>query len=176
MHELPREPHALAPGVVHIEPEQHPFWQVTLQPAHAPALHTVVDGQELQLLPPVPHAACWLPGSHVAPLQHPAHVVLSQTHAPPEQRCPVEHAGPPPHVHVPPEEQPSPAEPHAWHADPPVPQEGPVGGEVQTFFVQHPLGHDAELHTQAPPVQTCPELQGGPAPQAHAPEGEQLSA
>jgi hypothetical protein len=103
-------------------------------------------------------------------------VVLSQTHVPPEQRCPLEHAGPPPQVHVPPDEQPSPADPHDWHAEPSDPQEGPVGGEVQTFCVQHPLGHDAELHTQAPPLQTWPELQGAPAPQAHAPEGEQLSA
>jgi hypothetical protein len=117
-----------------------------------------------------------LPGSHAEPLQQPAHVVLSQTHTPLEQRCPVAHAGPPPQVHVPPDEHPSPAEPHDWHVEPPVPHDGPVGGDVHTLPLQHPLGHDAELQTHAPPLQIWPAAHGGPAPHAHAPEGEQLSA
>jgi hypothetical protein len=79
-------------------------------------------------------------------------------------------------MHVPPDEHPSPAEPHDWHVEPPVPHEAPVGGDVHTLLVQHPLGHDAELQTQAPPLQIWPAEQGGPAPHAHAPEGEQLSA
>jgi hypothetical protein len=117
-----------------------------------------------------------LPGSQVAPLQHPLQVVPSHTQLPPEQCCPVEHGGPPPHVHAPPEEQPSPAEPQARHVEPPVPQSLPVAGDVHTLPVQHPFGHDAELQMQPPPEQVCPTAQAGPAPQLQAPEGEQLSA
>jgi hypothetical protein len=58
MHEPPFAPHALALGIVQVEPEQQPFLHVTLHPAQAPALHTVVDGQLLQGFPPVPHAPC----------------------------------------------------------------------------------------------------------------------
>jgi len=53
----PLIPHAEAVvGVVHIEPEQHPFGHVVLHPAHAPALQTSLEGQMLHPPPPVPHA------------------------------------------------------------------------------------------------------------------------
>jgi hypothetical protein len=42
----PLAPQAVAEGVTHVVPEQHPFGQlVALHPAQAPALHTSVDGQ-----------------------------------------------------------------------------------------------------------------------------------
>jgi hypothetical protein len=66
--------------------------------------------------------------------------------------------------------------PHAWHCEPPIPHAGPVGGEVQTLPVQHPLAHDVEVQTQTPLEQACPALQAAPAPHRQTPDGEQLSA
>jgi hypothetical protein len=43
-----------------------------------------------------------VPTSQVAPLQHPAHDWVSQTHLPALQRWPFPQAGPAPHPHVPP--------------------------------------------------------------------------
>jgi hypothetical protein len=175
-HAPPLAPHARAVGVVHVEPEQHPFGHVSSHPAHAPPLQTSSEGQPLHIPPPVPHMPCALPGSQVEPLQHPLQVVPSQTQAPPEQCCPVEHGAPPPHVHEPADEQPSPVPPHGWHVEPWVPQAGPVAGEVHTLPVQHPVGHDAELQTHMPFKHVCPTAQAGPAPQLQAPEGEQVLA
>ena len=45
----PLAPHATALGVVHVEPEQHPFGHVSLHPAHAPPLQTSSEGQVLHL-------------------------------------------------------------------------------------------------------------------------------
>lgn len=46
----------------------------------------------------------------------------------------------------------------------------------QVLPLQHPVGHDAELHTHAPPTHACPAPHAGPEPQLHCPELEQLSA
>jgi hypothetical protein len=173
----PLAPHATALGVVHVEPEQHPFGHVSLHPAHAPPLQTSSEGQVLHGPPPVPHMPCTLPGSQVEPLQHPSlQVVPSHTQLPPEQCCPLEHAAPPPHVHAPVDEHPSPDPPHGWQVEPWIPQRGPVGGEVHTLPVQHPSGHDAELQTHTPFEHVCPTAQAALAPQLQTPEGEQLSA
>lgn len=100
----------------------------------------------------------------------------SQTQLPFEQRCPDEHAGPPPQVQAPPDEQPSPVAPHDWQLLPPVAHAGPVGGEVHTLPVQHPFGHDVASHTQLPFEHRCPAPHAAAAPHRQAPAGEQLSA
>jgi hypothetical protein len=112
--EPPPVPHAPTDGGVHVDPEQQPPGQVVpLQPAHAPPLQNWFTGHPVHVAPPEPHIPWVLPGSHVAPLQQPAHPDMSsQTQAPPEQRCPVEHAGPLPHVHPPLDEHPSAVAPH----------------------------------------------------------------
>jgi hypothetical protein len=176
MHPPPFAPQAVAVGViVHVGPEQHPVGHVVLHPAHVPALQMSFVGQPLQTPPPEPQAACVLPGSQVAPLQHPLQLFPSHTQLPPEQRWPVEHGGPPPHVHAPPEEHPSPVRPQDWQVEPPAPHAPPVAGDEHTLPVQHP-GHDIELQTHTPPEHIWPTPQAGPAPQLQTPEGEQLSA
>jgi hypothetical protein len=174
-HAAPAVPHADADRVVHVGPVQHPPGQDDeLQFVHAPPLQ-IWFWHELHRPPPEPQAPVSLPGMHVAPLQHPSHEVESQTHDPPEQCCPTEHAGPPPQVHAPPDEQPLPAAPHDWHVPPSVPQSGPVGGDVQTLPVQHPPAHDVLSQTQALFTHRCPVAHAPPAPQRQPPEGEQLS-
>ncbi len=37
----------------------------------------------------------------------------------------------------------------------------------QTLPLQHPLGHDAELHTHLPPTHACPAPHAAPDPQLH---------
>ena len=176
-HAPPLAPHAPTVGVVHVDPEQHPLGHVVpLQPAQAPALQNWFEGQFAHTAPPEPHMPWALPGSHVDPLQQPPHDVLSHTQVPPRQRCPVEQASPPPHVHAPAEEHPSAVAPHAWHCKPPVPHAGPVGGEVQTFPVQHPWEHEVAVQTHTPLEHACPGLQAALAPHRQAPAGEQLSA
>jgi hypothetical protein len=87
MHPPPFAPQAVAVGIiVHVGPEQHPVGHVVLHPAHVPALQMSFVGQPLQRPPPEPHAACVLPGSQVAPLQHPLQLFPSHTQLPPEQR------------------------------------------------------------------------------------------
>jgi hypothetical protein len=132
-----------------------------LQPAHAgllPHMHwpatqllDMVGSQLVHEPPPVPHAV--VDGVvQVWPEQQPfGHDVASHTQLPPEQRCPCPHAGPPLHVHWPAAEQPSPLAPHAVHEPPAVPQ---VEATCcwHALLAQHPLGHDAALHTQKPPT------------------------
>jgi hypothetical protein len=118
-----------------------------------------------------------LPATHCpADVQQPVQDVVSQAQCPPEQWRPVPHAGPLPHVHAPADEHPSPVVPQPWQALPPVPHAGPVGGEVQTLPVQHPLPQDVSSHTQVPIEQRCPAPHAPPAPHRQTPVGEQLSA
>lgn len=115
--EPPPVPHAPTDGGVHVGPEQQPPAHVVpLQPRRRPRCRNWSMGHPVHIAPPDPHTPWVLPGSHVAPLQQPPHPdLLSHTQAPPRQRCPVEHAGPPPHVHPPLDEHPSAPAPHAWH-------------------------------------------------------------
>jgi hypothetical protein len=133
---------------------------VALQLVQVPALQMpFVPVHELHPAPPDPHAVCTLPGMQVEPLQHPPQVLGSQTHAPFEQRWPVEQAGPPPHVHAPWPEHPSPVtlpldDTHAWHAPPPAPHAGPVVGDWHVpLAVQHPFEQDVASQTQLPLTQ-----------------------
>src|SRR6185503_13816874 len=47
---------------------------------------------------------------------------------------------------------------------------------MQAPFMQHPVGHDVPLHTQAPLTQALPLGQEAPPPQVQAPAAEQVSA
>jgi hypothetical protein len=124
-----------------------PHWQLP-----ATQLLAMVGSQLVHVLPPAPQAV--IDGTvHVCPEQQPpGHDVASHTQLPPEQRCPVPHAGPPLHVHWPVAEQPSPLEPHDVHAPPPVPQLAATCG-MHVLFWQQPPGHDAASHTQNPETQ-----------------------
>jgi hypothetical protein len=163
--------------VVHTDPLQQPVGQFVASHPHTPSLQLLGAVHVEQVPPPAPHAAFVLPGSHVLPLQHVLHDVLSQTHMPPEQCCPVEQAGWPPHVHLPVDsEHPSPVVPQLWHVLPSLLHAAPVGGDVQTEPVQQPSGHDVELQTHCPPTHVCPVPHAGPAPQLHTPDAEQVLA
>jgi hypothetical protein len=85
-------------------------------------------------------------------------------------------AMPVPQVHAPLEEQPSanPA-PHAAHVPPGAAQAAMESG-VQTFPVQHPVGHEVESHTQVPPEQCSPRAHGAPVPHWQVPLAEHVSA
>ena len=149
---LPAVPHAAAEGgVVHRLPEQHPLGHVVpLHPVHTPALQYWIP-QSVHAAPPVPHWPCTLPAAQVLPLQHPGHCdELSQTHAPPLQRWPAEHAGPLPHVQAPLDEHPSAVIPQDEHVAPAVPHADAVPGDVQTLPVQHPCEHEVALQTHTP--------------------------
>jgi hypothetical protein len=66
-------------------------------------------------------------------------------------------------------------EAHATHELPLVPH-AENDEVVHAPPVQHPFGHDVELHTHDPPEQTWPAPHMGDDPHLHAPEVEQLSA
>jgi hypothetical protein len=117
-------PHAAADGgELQVAPEQQPFAQFEeLQPLQTPALQ-VPGEQSEQAPPPVPQAEVAVPGRQAVPEQQPVQEAGSQTHSPPEQRCPVPQAAFAPHWHTPVDEQPSATEvSHAWHVAPPAPQ------------------------------------------------------
>ncbi len=78
-------------------------------------------------------------------------------------------------MHVPVAEHPSAVVPHGPHCAPPIPHAPAVVGETHALLEQHPLAHEAAVHSHDSPVQTCPGAHWGLAPQRHAPEGEQLS-
>jgi hypothetical protein len=88
--ELPWGPHCwthVAPSAAHallhvVLGEMHPERNV---PAHDPFVHFLPLLHAAHAPPPVPHALSAVPARQVLPLQHPAHDVKSQTHAPPEQ-------------------------------------------------------------------------------------------
>jgi hypothetical protein len=84
-----------------VVPEQHPSGH--MQPLHTPALQTSLFGQAWHAWPAAPQLMLSVPGSQVAPLQHPVGQDWeSHTHLPASQRCPSAHAGPDPQPHVPP--------------------------------------------------------------------------
>jgi hypothetical protein len=90
--------------------------------AHPFAPHVSPGAHAAHATPPAPHAVTWVPGSHAAPRQQPAHDVESHTHAPFTQWSPCAHV---PAGHAPP--HPSGA-PHAFPVH--VGTHGPV---PQTF-------------------------------------------
>ena len=117
------------------KPALHVIW-------HAPETHEVPAPHDAHAAPPAPHDIAVSPARHVAPLQQPAHEAASHTHAPPEHRCPAEHAARPPHVQFPAALQPSDRRSHATQAAPGAPHAVAVGGETQVAPEQQP---DAQL-------------------------------
>ena len=61
------------------------------------------------------------------------------------------------------------------HAAPPIPHSGNIGGDSQVLSEQHPLGQDAGLQTQEPPLHAWPAPHGEPEPHLQEPP-TQLSA
>jgi hypothetical protein len=102
------------------------------------------------LEPPIPHAGPVGGDVQTLPVQQPpAHDVAVHTQTPPEQACPAAQGAPAPHRQAPAGEQLSAEAPQATHALPSVPQL--VSCDVSHVApLQHPLGHEAELHTQWP--------------------------
>jgi hypothetical protein len=92
-----------------VPPTQQPPAQVLLSHEHVPLLvsHKPLP-QVPQACPAVPHwpGVCCAYGTHVLPLQQPAHVAGSQVHPPGPQVSPGAHAWPPGrlvlHLHSPP--------------------------------------------------------------------------
>jgi hypothetical protein len=121
--------------------------------------------------PPLPHAPCRLPASHISPLQHPVgQPTPSHTHAPPRQCWPDTHAWPVPHAHAPLSLQLSARTSlHAVQSLPPAPHVMKPGESQVPSAAQHPFGHDEALHLQTPLMQTWPTPQGAVAPHAHSP-------
>jgi hypothetical protein len=111
----------------------------------------------------------------LAPLQQPAgHEVPLQTQLPPEHSCPLTHWLLSPHMQ-PAAQRSASCGLHALHVPPPPPhcENDPT---MQLVPLQHPSGHELELHTQVPPMQRCPLTHAAFMPHAHAPAIVQLSA
>jgi len=139
---------------MHTVPEQQPLGHdAALQLAHTPAVHSP-EPHVVHAAPPVPHAVAEVPAVHVVPWQHPLHELGSQTHAPPEQRWPVVHAGPLPHVQLPVAEQPSASADtvQSTQLTPPLPH---VDADLvaQAPARQQPDAHEVASHTHAPDTQ-----------------------
>jgi hypothetical protein len=147
-----------------------------LQLAQLPPLQNGwLPWHELQAPPPAPQYVVVLPVSHWLPLQQPLHDVLSHSHTPPEQCCPVAHGDPVPHMQAPVvAEQLSDVAPHDAHVRPWSPHSAPVGGDTQVVPLQHPLGHVWALQTHEPDWHTCPAPHSADEPHRHAPDVEQL--
>ena len=142
---------------------------------HAPPLHVCVPLQDTQALPPAPHEVAVVPARQLLPLQQPEHDVVSHTHVPAEQRCPVLHA---PVVQVPPQpslaphdlplqlgvqpvqrppEQPPPPLQDA-QMEPPLPHALDDEPPRQVLPLQQPA-QEVGSHTHAPPSQCWPPPQ-----------------
>jgi hypothetical protein len=144
---------------------------------HAPDVQ--LSARELlhieQLPPEAPQAESMVPAAQELPLQHPAQLVESQMHVPPEQRCPVAQALFVPHLHTPDELQLSAFMPHAVHEAPLVPHVAAVGGLTQVPVeppLQQPDGHAVESHTQLPDMQCLPAAHWAFPPHLHVPPAQ----
>lgn len=159
---------------LHVVPEQQPALQLAaVHPAQTPASQLAAP-QLWQAPPPAPQALLVLPGWQVVPAQHPdGHDAALQTHAPPWQTWPAAHAPPPPHRHAPPVQL-SAVRPQSAQAPPIVPHWLKVAWHWSRS--QQPLGQLVASHRQTPAWQRWPTPQLAPAPHAHCPPAEQLSA
>jgi hypothetical protein len=107
-----------------------------------------------QVWPPAPHALPVGGSVHTFPVQQPVmHDPGVHSHDPLTQTWPDAHAAPAPQRHPPEGEQLSACALAHWtHALPSVPQLVAEVGVTQSPSVQHPVGQEAELHTQWPPT------------------------
>jgi len=167
----PLVPHEPTAAVWHVVPEQHPVAQlVGVQVAQACETHGPL--QLAQIAPPLPHAAAVPPGWHVpvADVQHPTHDVESQTHIPPEHRCPAAQGDPVPQRQLPDASYVSASvELHAWHDAPAGAHAVRDVGVHVLPLEQHPLGHDVASQMHMPPEQRWPVPHAGLVPHMHAP-------
>jgi len=141
-------------------PEPHAQVPVTLQPS-------LVTPQATQLCPAGAQALTDAAKQVELVQQPPGHEVASHTQLPATQRWPAPHAAPPPHWHIPPEQLLAEL-PQSTQAAPPLPQLFSDGAR-QVLPLQQPLGQDAALQTQTPPMQRWPPAQIAPPPQLQAP-------
>jgi hypothetical protein len=136
--------------------------------AHTPAVvhRSAWAPQAVQVAPPVPHAP--VDGvSHTLPWQQPdGQEVPLHTQLPPTHACPKAHCGPLPQAQLPPVHESDRFASHATQLAPTNPHADCVG-VVHVPLEQQPWGHDAALHTQAPPTHCWPAAHGAPLPHRH---------
>jgi hypothetical protein len=116
---------------------------------------------------------------HVVPLQQPLEQeVALQTQEPVEHFWPVLQTAPVPQPQPPSAPQLSAVVVlQAVHASPFSPQTGKVSGALHVVPpVQHPVGQEAALQTQALPEHCCPLPQAAAVPHPHIPLARQVSA
>jgi hypothetical protein len=136
---------------------------------HAPPaqVSALAGSQTLQVPPAVPHVVMDAV-LHTSPAQQPlGHVVESHTHAPEAHFEPGLQAGPVPHEHAPAVHVSATVESHVEQPAPPVPHA--VTELLHTLPAQHPVAHEAALHTHAPPTHCWPAAHGAPLPHLHVP-------
>ena len=150
-----------------------PHWQapVAEQRSALPAAHAP------QVAPPIPQASIVVGILQVLPAQQPlGHEKASHTQAPATQRCPLPQAAPVPHAQLPAAVQLSAATESQVTQTAPVAPQRVSDRDTQVAPSQHPVGHEAVLHTQWPPTQRWPDTHDGPPPHPQAPPAEQPSA
>lgn len=98
----PPTPHAETVGVTHVEPEQQPAVQVTMQPLQTPLRQVSAAGHARHSWPALPHALSMVPPTQVPFWQQPSgQEVPSHTHWPREQCSPAAQGAVAPHRQVP---------------------------------------------------------------------------
>jgi hypothetical protein len=124
-------------------PLQQPIGHEVASQTHCPVgLHSWPFPQATQAAPALPHEVFDSPenGSHVVPLQQPAHEAVL-----PHEHWPALHESP---------------EPHAAQALPPMPQSAPDcdAGWTQVLPLQHPVGHEvaSQVHWPVLLSHSCP--------------------
>jgi hypothetical protein len=178
----PPAPHAVleVPGR-QVVPEQQPPGQDVPSHTHAPFTHrwpmeqagpdphvqvpllaqvSVVAPHVLHAPPALPQVVrVWVSQTPLLQ-QPPGHEVALHTHVPLTHAWPCAHSFPLPH------EQEPPAHPlerklsHVWQALPPAPHVVIEAVSQVVPFVQHPVGHEAALHTHAPAMHCWPAPHG----------------
>jgi hypothetical protein len=142
---------------------------VESQPLHAWLVHVCPEGQVWQFTPPVPQTLVSVPGWHIPLKQHPVgQVVALHTQLPATDACPGAQAGLGPHAQAPPVQELASVGEHAAHTSPGRPQLAALGA-THTPFSQQPAGQLVASQPHTPPTHACPEGQGAPVPQVHAP-------
>lgn len=105
----------------------------------------VHPGQLWQATPPLPHSLTEDPGRQVVPAQQPVQLVPLHTHAPPTQACPDAQAALTPQRQLPLVQLSARSVLQAVQPPPLVPQVARLCA-LQVVPLQHPEGHDVELH------------------------------